>query len=275
MLPHFFVHEEIKLGEHTLDKKLQEAILNLELLEVEPNMFTLPGKLQIDTISKIETPRLELYRNEDDDTRNKSSLSGNCSSETSSLFLGNGTPELPELGDVRLEYWYIPDGVYWMIAQKEGTHLQPFANDSLFIRSDLPCGGSLHVHSGTFALIFSGTPSVSEMFKTTHRENDILFIILRFIGLLLVVIAFLMWGNPLGLLFGWIPFIGLLWEKAVLKLMQVIGTFVACSISIFYFLKYNSFANLTIYDFYFGVAALLFIFFVHNLSVSVSSGGDI
>jgi len=193
--------------------------------------------------------------------------------KTSSIYLGNGMPENPQVGDTRVEYWYLPTGVYTVVGQKSRNMILPQINQDLFIHSELPCGGVRHSSHGDFGMLFSGDQTVKEMFKTVHQFNDKMFVVLRFIGLIFVVVGFAIFGNPLRLLFGWIPFLGAIWEKIVFKIMQVLGALVAIGISAYYFLRYNHLSNLTIYDLYFVFAVLLFLFFVNGLSVSVKANG--
>lgn len=182
-------------------------------------------------------------------------------------------PDDPQIGDTRIEYWHIPTDVYTVVGQKSRNMIIPQTNKDLFIHSELPCGGVRHSPLGNFGMLFSGDQTVKEMFKKVHQANDKLFVILRFVGLIFVVAGFALFGNPLKLLFAWIPFFGRIWELVVFKIMQVLGTLAAICISTYYFLRYNSISNLTIYDLYFVFAVILFLFFVNNLSVSVSSNG--
>jgi hypothetical protein len=257
----------IKIGKFQMDEAFKKSLLNFRLMNINPNMFSRVKNGVLDTVNYSECPWTEI-----DDSSGKS-YSGNAKIKTSSLFLGKGTPENPAIGDTRIEYWYIPEDVYTIIGEKSDNLIKAQKNDSLFIHSEFPCGGKRHSLMGHFGMLFYGNQSVNNMFTEVHKVNDLLFILLRFAGLLFVVGGFALFGNPLRILFGWLPFVGAIWEKAVFKLMQVIGTFVALCISVYYFMAYNSISNLSMYDFYFGIAVILFVFFVNDLKTSVSSNG--
>ncbi len=265
--PKTFEQKEILMGQYILHEKFRNALLDYRLLPLDQNMFTSLEYVFLDTINSAKCPNGIRFNN------SKSISNSGNASKTSSIYLGNGMPDDPQIGDTRIEYWYIPTGVYTIVGQKSRNMIVPQTNKDLFIHSALPCGGVRHSPLGNFGMLFSGDQTVEAMFKKVHRSNDKLFVILRFIGLIFVVAGFVMFGNPLKLLFAWIPFFGAVWELVVFKIMQVLGTLAAICISIYYFLQYNSISNLTIYDLYFVFAVILFLFFVNNLSVSVSSGG--
>ena len=265
--PQFFEQEEILMGSYILHEKFRESLLNYRLLSLRQNMFSSVEYVILDTINSATCPGDKLKAD-----YSKASY-GSTKTKTSSIYLGNGMPENPQVGDTRVEYWYLPTGVYTVVGQKSRNMILPQINQDLFIHSELPCGGVRHSSHGDFGMLFSGDQTVKEMFKTVHQFNDKMFVVLRFIGLIFVVVGFAIFGNPLRLLFGWIPFLGAIWEKIVFKIMQVLGTLVAIGISAYYFLRYNHLSNLTIYDLYFVFAVLLFLFFVNGLSVSVKANG--
>jgi len=203
-------------------------------------------------------------------TKNGSRISG----KTQGVFIGQGTPEAPELGDHRIEYWFIPDDVYTLVGRRTvDDQIIPVAHDSLMQRVTTSCGGSIRNLKSDLLLLFQGTHSAKEVFAVAQRENNIFAVLFRVFGLLFMVGAFALFGNPLGLLFSWLPFIGKLWEKLIFKIMQVIGTAVALGISAFYFLKHNSITNLSLVDLYFLFGVVLFLIFVNNMRITISSNG--
>jgi len=265
--PLLFEQEEILMGQYILHEKFRDALLNYKILPLNQDMFSSVQYVILDTINSVICPGDKFGKNI------SKAYYGSSKSKTSSLYLGNGMPEAPQIGDSRIEYWYIPTDVYTVVGQKSRNMIIPKSNKDLFIHSELPCGGVRHSPHGDFGMLFSGDQTVKEMFKIVHQSNDKIFVILRFVGLIFVVAGFAILGSPLGLLFAWLPFFGRIWEKVVFKIMQVLGTLTGICISAFYFLKYNSLANLTIYDLYFVFAVLLFLFFVNGLSVSVQANG--
>ncbi len=266
--PQLFEQKEILMGQYILHEKFRKALLNYRLLPLNQNMFSSVEYIILDTLNAAICPGDKLKSN-----ISKASY-GSASTRTSSIYLGNGMPDNPQIGDTRIEYWYLPTEVYTVVGEKSRNMIIPQSNTDLFIHSELPCGGVRHSPHGDFGMLFSGDQTVKDMFKIVHQSNDKMFVLLRFIGLIFVVAGFAIFGNPLRLLFGWIPFLGVIWEKIVFKIMQVLGTVVSIGISGYYFLRYNRISNLTIYDLYFVFAVILFLFFVNGLSVSVRSNGE-
>ena len=202
----------VKIGPYLLEEKLLNAVLNFRLFKIDSYLLISIKNAQLDTLSRAECPWYEIFPKSYDEA-----TSGHSKEKTNSLFLGKGSPIQPQIGDTRIEYWYIPDDVYTLVGMKMENGVGTYKNDSLFVYSDLPCGGTLHSFRGNFGMIFSGKKELAEMFKILHNSNDKTFIIIRFLGLIFVVAGFALFGNPLGVLFGWLPFIGVVWEKAVFK----------------------------------------------------------
>ena len=266
--PQLFEQKEILMGSYILHEKFRAALLNYRLLPLRQNMFSSVEYKILDTLNTVICPGDKLK------AKISKASYGDTSTKTSSIYLGNGMPDDPQIGDTRIEYWYLPTEVYTVVGEKSRNMIIPQANKDLFIHSELPCGGVRHSPHGDFGMLFSGDQTVKEMFKIVHQSNDKMFVILRFVGLIFIVAGFAIFGNPLRLLFGWIPFLGAIWGKIVFKIMQVLGTLVSIGISAYYFLRYNSISNLTIYDLYFVFAVILFLFFVNGLSVSVRANGE-
>ena len=189
------------------------------------------------------------------------------------IYLSKDAINSPQLGDLKIEYWGVPEGEYSVLAVANNSIITPLKNDSLFIHSELTYGGKLHSHKGLFAAIAVGKKTMNNLFQDVHDTNDILYVVLRFCGLLFLTAGFNIFGYPLQVLFSWIPFIGALWERIIFKLMLVIGSFTSICLSVYFFFKYNHISNLTIYDLYFAGAVIVFVLFCNGLRASVTSGG--
>lgn len=260
-------HKHIKIGENVLGPKLYHSLYKYEPIDLSSQFFT-SKKLVIDTC------QTENLKDEVIESLSKANYADKHNLIVKSIFYCKEDKTNLHIGDTRVEYWYIPDGLYSLVGQKTDNGLIAQKSDSLFIHSELVEGGTAHTYHGSFGMVFSGNRTLEDMFSEVHYENDKMFIIMRFIGLLFVVAGFLIFGAPLQLLFSWIPFIGKIWERIIFKVMQVIGTAAALSISIYYFFKYNHLSNLSLWDLYFVFGVILFIFFVHRMSASVKSNGD-
>jgi hypothetical protein len=177
-----------------------------------------------------------------------------------------------EIGDTKIVYWYIPEGEYTIIGEKNNNKLQAYQQDNMFITSDVSCGGFKHSNVGYFGILLLGRQSVEQMFNSVHDQNNMKFIFLRLAGVLCMFGGFLIFGHPLILLLGWIPFIGHVWEKLIFKILQIISIIVSLSISWYYWVQYNNIHNLSIWDFYFGLMIIVLILFCYSASAEVKSG---
>lgn len=277
-----FTHSEpSKFGEYTLSPEVNRMVLNFQFLPIYPYECDGVKNAVLDTINRAQCPSSNFHaalRNHtkeeittipsarDDDIRGSNFKQG--------IFIGSGTPEFPELGDHRIEYWFIPDDIYTLVGRRTfDDQIIPVKHDSLMKRVTTSCGSSIRSLRTDLFLLYPGVYSKQEVFSKSQRENNILAVVLRFFGLFIMVAGFALFGNPLRLLFGWIPFIGKIWEKLIFKLMQVLGTAAALGISGFYFLQNNSIRNLSVIDLYFLVGIILFLIFVNNMRITISSNG--
>lgn len=265
--PKTLEHKKVAIGGYELGPKLYQSLYKYEPVDLTTEVFV-SKKVFIDTCL-TENLKGEVIKG-----LSKANYADKNDLITKSVFYCKEGKSTPQVGDTRVEYWYIPDGLYSVVGQISEKGLIAQKSDSLFIHSELSEGGTAHTYQGSFGMVFTGDRTLEDMFSEVHYENDKMFIIMRFIGLLFVVAGFLIFGAPLQLLFSWIPFIGKIWERIIFKLMQVIGTAAALSISIFYFFKYNTLSNLSLWDLYFVFGVILFIFFVHRMSASVKSNGN-
>lgn len=277
-----------QIGGYILDKRLYESLACFEPLDVQSQTFPFNAAFELarDTATCIGKQIVEQIL-PDYKSRGRTYSENNLlvtgklhasykhpSLHTSYLFLGQGTPTDPVIGDTRVEYWHIPEGPYSMVGEKYGRMIKAAPRKHLYIASELPCDGHLQYHFGHFGMIYQGNQSQAVMFERTHEENDKMYFFYRYAGFVFFVAGFIMLGYPVQVLFSWLPFLGVVWERAVFKIMQFIGTLLALGVIAFYWLKYNNFSNLTVYDGYFGIFVLLFLIFVNKIQVSVSSGGE-
>lgn len=286
--PHYKTEKEtFHFGEKILDSRFNEYILDYIPLDIVNMNLSLQKNMRI---TKGEIPCLGkpiCYPNSE--PQKVMSSGGASLSEARSIipfskasfsggeFFGSyilvseGSSTAPQIGDTRIMYWHIPNSRYTIIGEHNGNKIAPYTKDSLFIHSELPCEGLINSKLGQFGMIFSGEHTKEEMFTTVHHENDFMFMILRIGGLLFMIGGFALFGNPLGVLLSWLPFVGAIWEKLIFKLMMLLGSIATISISSFYFLKHNSISNLTIFDLYFVVIVILILLFSYSLKVSYGS----
>lgn len=255
------IDNQATIQSYTIAPKLYNAVNDFTLLDLSQKKL---DKGILDTFNYAKTPWYNGFDITDDYSCGKKAPVSR-GTKTSSIFLGKGSPEAPLVGDTRIEYWYVPENVYTVVGLKNKNTIETFEDDSLFIRA---ADHSLAI--GDFGLVFKGKKELAEITQDLHNESNFAFILFRFCGLLFIIGGCAIYTNPIKILFSWLPFIGSVWEAVVFKLTLVLGSFVAICISGFYFLKYNSVSNLSIYDFYFLVAVVLFILFTKNLSAFVN-----
>jgi Transmembrane protein 43 len=107
------------------------------------------------------------------------------------IYLGE-SPSAPRIGDLRISYRLAPPGPTSIIGRQAGTgfaEYQTKAGDALL-------------------MVRPGTMSAPDMFAAAHRENRILTWILRFVGIFLMFIGFMLLLNPLVVVADVVPFIG-------------------------------------------------------------------
>ena len=102
--PKLFLHQQAhNIGKYALDSTFCSHLQYFELLDLStmPQLFNATHHL--DTVNSARCPR---------DPINQHSYSSidhaSKSQKTSSIFIGEGTPQDPQVGDTRIEYWYIP-----------------------------------------------------------------------------------------------------------------------------------------------------------------------
>jgi len=107
------------------------------------------------------------------------------------IYLGE-SPSAPRIGDLRISYRLAPAGPTSIVGRQAGTgfaEYQTKAGDALL-------------------MVRPGTLSAADMFAAAQRENRILTWILRFVGVFLMFIGFMLILNPLVVVADVVPFIG-------------------------------------------------------------------
>lgn len=276
-------------GKYQLDTILLATLKNYSLVKLHSTMFppkTIIGKDSTECLSiNFFTSKYSggTYSNAADNQRSYSNGSTNVNTEGSGgaysndivpsdyVFMGKNIKS-PEIGDTKIVYWHIPEDEYTIMGQKNENMIQSFRHDHMFVTSEVSCGGFEHSHIGHFGILLSGKQTIEQMFDKVHNQNNMLFIVLRLAGVIFMFGGFLIFGHPLILLFGWLPFVGVVWEKLIFKILQVISFAVSLSISGFYWAQYNNIHNLSVWDLYFGVVIILLLIFCYSASAEVKSG---
>lgn len=106
-------------------------------------------------------------------------------------FYRGHAPSQPEIGDIRVEFTGLPSETVSFVAANSAGTLTPFHG----------------VHGYTIALAKPGIVPAAELFAEKQHEENIWTWILRGIGFVLMLIAFLLIASPMTTLFAVLPFL--------------------------------------------------------------------
>lgn len=127
------------------------------------------------------------------------------------LYLGEGDPGSPEIGDVRVRFRVVRPTDVSVVAQQTGSTFQPFQAKA----------------GGTIELLETGTVSAEEMFEAAQRSNTLLTWGLRLAGLLLMTFGFRTILRPLSVLADVLPPVGSLVSVGTGLVSFALATFIS------------------------------------------------
>lgn len=107
------------------------------------------------------------------------------------IYLGSN-PSQPRIGDYRISYRLVPNGMVSVIGRQEGNGLAPYQTEA----------------GNTLLMVKEGTVSAQEMFDGAASNNTILTWIARIAGMALLIFGFSLVLGPLGVIGDVIPFVG-------------------------------------------------------------------
>lgn len=165
--PETFEAQEVSLGAYWLSSSLLAKLNAFEAMVLsEADLASLETKLGLNGIHR----------------------------QTDDIYLpyGNGNSQNPAIGDVRVKLEIIPATFVSVIAQQNGSRLEPYTARS----------------GATIAIIKAGNYSAQEMFDTAVRENNALTAFLRFFGFGIMVGGIRLLFTPLTALTGFVPLLG-------------------------------------------------------------------
>lgn len=111
---------------------------------------------------------------------------------TADGFYRGNDPDSPQIGDVRVRFEYVPEGVASIVAQQSGSGFAPYQTKA----------------GNTILLVNSGAKTAAEMFAQAQRENTILTWIVRALGFALMWIGLGLVLRPLSVLLDVLPLLG-------------------------------------------------------------------
>lgn len=107
-------------------------------------------------------------------------------------FYNGENPNSPDIGDVRIKYYLIKDPTVSIIAAQKGFSFAPYETKA----------------GGTILMLVNGNVPASQMFKSAIEGNKILTWVLRFVGIFLMFLGFVMLFGPLEVLADVVPIFG-------------------------------------------------------------------
>ena len=107
------------------------------------------------------------------------------------IYLG-ANPSQPRIGDYRISYRLVPNGMVSVIARQAGNGLAPYQTQA----------------GNTLLMVKEGTVSAQEMFDSAASSNTVLTWIARIAGMALLIFGFSLVLGPLGVIGDIIPFVG-------------------------------------------------------------------
>src|SRR5690606_29547311 len=107
------------------------------------------------------------------------------------IYLGPN-PSQPRIGDYRISYLLVPNGMVSVIGRQEGNGLAPYQTEA----------------GNTLLMVKEGTVSAQEMFDSAASSNTVLTWIARIAGIALLIFGFSLVLGPLGVIGDVIPFVG-------------------------------------------------------------------
>jgi hypothetical protein len=111
--------------------------------------------------------------------------------KTGDMLYRGDDPAQPAIGDIRIRYSAVPSQTMSVVAGQAGTTLAPFSAANGY----------------RIALAEPGIVPAAAMFSEKAHEESVLTWILRAVGFVLMLVAFLLIASPLTTLFGVIPFL--------------------------------------------------------------------
>jgi len=121
------------------------------------------------------------------------SLEGeNVRLESGGLYLGPGSPQVPQVGDYRVSFEVVRPATVSIIAQQAGSSFRPYQTRA----------------GDTLEMLKMGAVSADQMFEEAQQANTFLTWILRLVGLVIMVVGVGALFKPLEVMADVIPFLG-------------------------------------------------------------------
>lgn len=172
-----------------------------------------------------------------------------------SLYIGSGEPGDPDIGDIKVQFQYVPSGTYSVIAKQSGNRLEPFNTST---------GSSI-------AMVRTGAVDASAMFEQAHTQNTFLTWLIRIIGFVIVWVGVRLVFRPLVVLADVVPAIGRIVGIGVNFLSFLLAAVIASFVVALAWIWYRPLIGLTLL----GVALIIIVYLVRKRSTSKDKFSEI
>ncbi|NME68602.1 TMEM43 family protein [Flammeovirga aprica] len=175
---------------------------------------------------------LSLYRD--------ANYSNNSSKERGQyIFVGNGTPEAPQIGDCKILFWAVQPDSFSIIAEQRQRKLVAKDVENGVMFSSSSCDNYSNDTENKFTVIGNGNQSIDSLFRMADSTTDSDLLFRRFLGYVCVMIGFLFIFELLRVLPDSIPVIGGFIERTFARITITLATFYTFTISSVTWLIYN------------------------------------
>ncbi|MCR5162390.1 MAG: TMEM43 family protein [Thermoguttaceae bacterium] len=185
------VIEDVKAEEPAAEEAKAEEPAAEEAKAEEPAAEEAKAEEPAAEEAKLDAPAAEEAKTEEVKDENKIQDPPEGFQYFNKGYYSGKNPSLPEIGDLRVSFEYVPNGTVSVIAGQQDNKLVPWQSKN-----------------GTVILLKSGTVSQEQMFADAQKANKTMGWILRAIGLFVMYMGFNMIFKPLSVLADVVPLFG-------------------------------------------------------------------
>lgn len=108
------------------------------------------------------------------------------------VYIGQGNPQLPVIGDTRISFFAVPEGDYSIVGQKSVNEFVSFTASN----------------GNKVLLVEKGTIAAQAMFEAAEQANKTMLWVLRFVGLLIMFFGWQIIAKPIVVVGDVVPIVG-------------------------------------------------------------------
>lgn len=108
------------------------------------------------------------------------------------IFKGNGSFVAPQVGDIRISYKMVPNGIYSVIGKQLNNTVEAYTTS----------------YDTKILMIEQGARSAESMFESAQKSNKLIMWLLRIVGVFVMYAALMMILKPISVVADVVPFLG-------------------------------------------------------------------